>query len=291
MKKVRTWMVVVLLAALALNTVLTSMRIESIKEDLYYSNLKFETLNINWEQFYQYQQALNTYVLEQVYNPIENVIGSVVAIDYYTKDVDYIQSILDRYPQAIEAINEDGALELGGGTGYVYDTKGTIITCAHVLSVLDGGTPGIYGIITFKDGTHKKMLKYSYNKNWQDGADVGVCKIQARGLKLNPVVFADAENLKLGDPVWVIGDPFGLQFSVSKGVVSNLADIYYNSLYVQIDAVVNPGNSGGPVFNTCGQVIGMVAWGISNLGDDSGLNFIVDASIIVAVVDKLIEEF
>ena len=140
------------------------------------------------------------------------------------------------------------------GTGFVVDGKGHIVTAAHVVD----GASSIS--VKFQDGTTRtaKLL------GTDEATDVAVLSVDPSGLTLHPLALGSSASLAIGDQVAAIGDPFTYQRSLSTGVVSGLdrtisaPNGFTVAHAIQTDAALNPGNSGGPVLDASGQVIGIV---------------------------------
>jgi len=140
----------------------------------------------------------------------------------------------------------------GTGTGVVLDKRGNIVTNYHVVE----GARQI--TVTFRDGT---VVPGSVVKS-DEGQDLAVVKVSVSDKTLLPAKFADSSHVRPGDPVFAIGNPFGLTNTVTAGIVSGLdrsspAGTGGLKGMIQTDAAVNPGNSGGPLFNAAGEVIGI----------------------------------
>ena len=173
------------------------------------------------------------------------------------------------------------------GTGFVISEDGYILTNNHVVSyAVEGGYE--VTVVTY-DGTSYKAEIVGAD----EGNDIAVLKIDAKGL--NPVTFADSDSIAVGDTVYAVGNPLGeLDFTMTQGLVSALdRTITTEENYVpinmfQIDAAVNPGNSGGPVYNAAGQVIGVVTAKSSATGVE-GLGFAVPANDAVNIANELME--
>ena len=140
------------------------------------------------------------------------------------------------------------------GTGILIDEAGTILTCLHVVA---GGGPIK---VTFADGFETQARL----QNAQPENDLAVLKPDVVPENLVPAILAGSGGLNIGDKVVAVGNPFGLVGSVSEGVVSGLGrsaesenGVQLKGL-IQFDAAVNPGNSGGPLLNAQGEVIGLV---------------------------------
>ncbi len=165
------------------------------------------------------------------------------------------------------------------GSGFVFDPAGYILTNNHVI---DGATSVT---VTFQDGT---ILPATVVGRDKDG-DLAVLKVSA-GHPLPAVTFGDSGKLRVGDWVLAIGNPFGLPGSTSAGIVSALdRDIGENKYddFIQTDAAVNRGNSGGPLFNLAGQVIGVNSAIYSPDGGSVGIGFAIPAAMAAPVAQSL----
>jgi S1-C subfamily serine protease len=140
------------------------------------------------------------------------------------------------------------------GSGFVVDEDGTIITNAHVV---DGASKVT---VSFEEGGEAIDADV---KGVDDDADIAVLKINPEGRNLTVLPLGDSSELSVGDPVVAIGNPFGLQRTVTTGIVSALQrqvdapSGFPISDVIQTDASINPGNSGGPLLNAKGEVIGI----------------------------------
>ena len=171
------------------------------------------------------------------------------------------------------------------GSGFVYDSDGHIITNNHVVS----GASSIS--VTFADGS-----KYSAKVVGADpSSDLAVLKVDAPSSKLHPLTLGDSTKLEVGDGVVAIGSPFGLSETVTSGIVSALnRDISSTNNFtisgvIQTDAAINHGNSGGPLLNMAGQVVGITTQIESESGGNDGVGFAVPSSTISKVVSKLVK--
>ena len=173
------------------------------------------------------------------------------------------------------------------GTGFIIAEDGYILTNNHVVAYAVQGGYDVT-VMTY-DGTEYAAEIVGAD----EGNDIAVLKIDAEGL--NPVTFADSDSIAVGDTVYAVGNPLGeLDFTMTTGMVSALdRTITTEENYVpinmfQIDAAVNPGNSGGPVYNAAGQVIGVVTAKTSATGVE-GLGFAVPANDAVNIANELME--
>jgi putative serine protease PepD len=171
------------------------------------------------------------------------------------------------------------------GTGFVVDGKGHIVTAAHVVE----GASSIS--VKFQDGTTRtaKVL------GTDEATDVAVLSVDPSGLTLHPLALGSSASLSIGDQVAAIGDPFTYDRSLSTGVVSGLdrtisaPNGFTVAHAIQTDAALNPGNSGGPVLDTSGRVIGIVDQIATNGSSQtsSGVGFAVPIDLVRSELSKL----
>lgn len=184
----------------------------------------------------------------------------------------------------LQNASEQG-LEESYGSGFIVDRTGFIITNQHVVE-------GAYEIIvTLNDG----VLRHAKLVGTGGDIDLALLKIEARS-QLQPLVFGDSEALKVADEVFAIGNPYGIGTTVTRGIVSavnrDLSRSPFDS-YIQTDAAINKGNSGGPLVNGKGEVIGVNAAyyrGMVERGGSIGLGFAIPSEVAKAAID-LIRQF
>jgi putative serine protease PepD len=170
------------------------------------------------------------------------------------------------------------------GTGWVFDTKGDIVTNQHVV---DGASKVR---VRFADGS-----TYSATVVGTDiSSDLAVLHVNAPSSKLVPLTLGDSSVLGVGDGVVAIGNPFGLDGTVTSGIVSALdreiqaPDGTPIEGAIQTDAAINHGNSGGPLLNLAGNVIGVTSQIQSDSGGNDGVGFAIPSNTVKNVVDQLI---
>ena len=174
----------------------------------------------------------------------------------------------------------------GVGSGFVFDKKGHIITNEHVVS----NAKKI--VITFLDGRSYNAEIVGVDKF----TDIAVIKVNADLALLNPLSLGDSSNLKVGEQIAAIGNPFGLSGSMTSGIVSQLGRLlpsgegYSIPDIIQTDAAINPGNSGGPLLNMRGEIIGINTAIQSATGEFTGVGFAVPSQTVAKIVPTLIEE-
>jgi S1-C subfamily serine protease len=170
------------------------------------------------------------------------------------------------------------------GSGFVVDSQGHIVTAAHVI---DGATSIK---VTFADGVTRTATLAGRD----DATDVAVLKVDPSGLTLHPLTLGSSAALGVGDALVAIGSPFGYEESVSTGIVSGLdrtiqaPNGYTVAHAVQTDAALNPGNSGGPILDSSGRVVG-IADQIATGGADqsSGVGFAVPIDLVSGELHQL----
>ncbi|MEF2553081.1 Do family serine endopeptidase [Aurantimonas sp. A2-1-M11] len=167
------------------------------------------------------------------------------------------------------------------GSGFVVDPSGVVVTNNHVIADADTIT------VNFADGTQLDAELVGTDPK----TDLAVLKVEP-DQSLVSVKFGDSEALRIGDWVMAIGNPFGLGGSVSIGIVSargrNINAGPYDN-FIQTDAAINRGNSGGPLFDLNGDVVGINTAIISPTGGSIGIGFSVPANLAVNVIDQLRE--
>jgi serine protease Do/2-alkenal reductase len=165
------------------------------------------------------------------------------------------------------------------GSGFVIDPAGYIVTNNHVINGATAVT------VTFQDGT---ILPATVIGTDKDG-DLAVLKVNA-GHKLAAVSFGDSSKLRVGDWVLAIGNPFGLAGTTTAGIVSalhrNIGEDKFDD-FIQTDAAVNRGNSGGPLFDISGHVIGVTSAIYSPSGGSIGLGFAIPSAMVQPVAASL----
>lgn len=193
----------------------------------------------------------------------------------------------------IEAIasGEGGEALIASGSGFVIDPEGHIVTNAHVIEQAD------YLQVSFADGTVTRaevLGKDPYS-------DLAVMRVDIPQAQLWPLELGDSDTLRVGQRVIAIGNPFGLEGTMTVGIISALGrslpaqvlageGYFSNPDIIQTDATINPGNSGGPLLDLHGRVIGVNTAIRSDTGVNAGVGFAVPVNTLKRVVPHLIEE-
>jgi serine protease Do len=191
---------------------------------------------------------------------------------------EFFERFFDGVPRGFERRSE------GQGSGFLIDASGYIVTNNHVA----GGAEEI--TVTLQDGR-----KFDATLVGSDArTDLALLKIEATGLPY--VAFGDSDKARVGDWVVAIGNPFGLGGTATAGIISARGrDIRFNQSpysdndYLQLDAPINVGNSGGPVFNTAGQVVGVNTAIFSPNGGNVGIGFAIPANQAKDIIADLRE--
>jgi putative serine protease PepD len=197
-------------------------------------------------------------------------------------------------PSVVEIVSTSSGSQLGPfgksqdsqaeGTGWVYDTAGHIVTNEHVVD----GASSVK--VTFSDGSTATATVVGKDTS----TDLAVLKVNIASSKLVPLVLADSSNVAVGDQVVAIGNPFGLQDTVTSGIVSALnREIQAPNNEpiegaIQTDAAINHGNSGGPLFDMSGRLIGVTSQIESDSGGSDGVGFAIPSNLVKTIVPQLI---
>ena len=174
----------------------------------------------------------------------------------------------------------------GSGSGSIIDKRGYILTNVHVIS----GASKIY--VSLYDGSQYEATVVGEDID----SDLAIIKFDPpEGLPLKTISFGDSTKLLVGQKVIAIGNPFGMERTMTTGIVSGLGRPIQNSNnriirnMIQTDAAINPGNSGGPLLDTAGRMVGINTMIMSSSGSSSGVGFAVPSEIAVRVVNDLIK--
>jgi len=261
-----------IISGILLNTILT-------KQNLNYNNLnnkiddlrtdtqtKFNEITTNVLETKNDLNTLNTQVgsIDQQFNELDTELTKLKA----SASVDF-SGIIEDAIKAVVTIKTD----LSQGTGFIIDPEGYVITNYHVMQ--NAKSAAVY---TYEGGTHPVRL---IGKN--EEMDIALLKIEGNFEELQ---LDNSDDIQVGEKVIAIGNPLGLQFSVSEGIVSAIHRPGPNNInaYIQTDAALNPGNSGGPLINKQGKVIGINNF---KIGSGESLGFALESNYIEAVVNEI----
>ena len=185
---------------------------------------------------------------------------------------DFFDDLRPRSPRQAQAV----------GSGFIIDAKGIVVTNNHVIETADD-----IRVILHNDKSFEAELL-----GRDPETDIAVLRIKPEGERLRAVQFGDSDGVSVGDWVLAIGNPFGLGGTVTAGIVSARGRDIGNGRYddfIQTDASINRGNSGGPLFNLDGEVIGINTAIFSQTGGSVGIGFAISSNLAVNVVDQLVE--
>lgn len=214
---------------------------------------------------YTQDETQNISVYEIANEAVVNITTEVVGINWF-----------------LEPVPQEG----GSGSGSIIDTRGYVVTNSHVIS----DAVKIY--ISLADGSQHEGTVVGIDKE----NDIAVLKFTPpKDRVLKTIAFGDSTNLKVGQKVLAIGNPFGLERTLTTGIVSALGRPIKTSSntvikdMIQTDTAINPGNSGGPLLDTQGRMIGINTMIYSTSGSSAGIGFSVPVNTAKRVVSELIQ--
>lgn len=207
----------------------------------------------------------------KIYNDLSS---AVVNITYYKTE--YVRYFFDLYPQTSE----------GQGSGVIIDKRGYIITNYHVI----GNADKVTVTLTQEEDIYDAKIVGVDPEN-----DLAVIKIANLNKQFSTIPMGSSGNLKVGQKVYAIGNPFGLDRTLTTGIISGLGrpiKTEEGSVIegaIQTDASINPGNSGGPLIDSSGKLIGINTMIISPSGGSIGLGFAIPVNTVKEVAEELIK--
>lgn len=165
------------------------------------------------------------------------------------------------------------------GSGVIISAEGHLVTSLHVID----GASDITA--TLSDGRRLPVELLGYDET----LDIAVMKIEAEGLR--PLPFADSETVRAGQLVFAVGNPFGLQETITQGIISARERLFASETdkeFFQTDAPINPGNSGGPLVDIRGEIVGINNFIFSQSGGSQGIGFAIPSNAVRRVVDDIL---
>jgi len=209
----------------------------------------------------------------------------------YEKRYLSLVEIFEQSESSVVRVNVQRATQIIGtssiGSGFIFDTFGHIITNSHVVADAEKI------VVTFLDGR-------SYNAQLVGAdpfTDIAVVKVNAEQTQFHPISLGDSSQLKVGEQIAAIGNPFGLSGSMTSGIVSQLGRLlpaqdsgFSIPDVIQTDAAINPGNSGGPLLNMKGEVVGINTAIQSATGEFTGVGFAIPSRTLMKIVPTLIQD-
>ena len=220
---------------------------------------------VNYYQTYTQDELENISVYEKYNEAVVNINTAVMGINWF-----------------LEPVPQEG----GSGSGSIIDPRGYVVTNVHVIE----DAYKIY--ISLSDGTQYEGTVVGTD----EASDIAVIKFDPpKDVELKTIPFGESDNLKVGQKVLAIGNPFGFERTLTTGIVSGLGRPIKNSNNViirdmiQTDTAINPGNSGGPLLDTTGRMIGINTMIYSTSGSSAGIGFAVPINTAKRVVSDLIQ--
>jgi 2-alkenal reductase len=183
-------------------------------------------------------------------------------------------------------LTEDGSGRAASGTGFIWDGAGHVVTNDHVVA----GSNQFAVRLSTGEIVEADLVGVAPNY------DLAVIRLKNVGRLPPPILLGRSSNLKVGQAAFAIGNPFGLDQSLTTGIISALKRRLPTSSgreisnVIQTDAAINPGNSGGPLLDSAGRVIGVTTAILSPSGTNAGIGFAIPADVVNRIVPQLIKE-
>ena len=207
-------------------------------------------------------------------------LNNIQIYEQVNKAVVYVTTVTTQYTWFYQAVQQEGT-----GSGVIIDQQGHVVTNYHVVSGADKIS------ITLADGSVQEGTVVGTDPE----NDLAVVKFNPRGRTLTTVPFGDSDSLRVGMKVLAIGNPFGLDRTLTRGIVSGLARPLQTEQgfmireTIQTDAAINPGNSGGALLNSHAELIGINAAIKSPSGASAGVGFAIPSATVKRIADELIK--
>jgi len=222
-----------------------------------------------------------------------------VTIDPIQTDGSLVSLYQEVIPGVVSILAGSSSGSISQGSGFIFDNEGHIITNNHVVE----------GVSTVEVSFSTGFKAHGTVIGTDADADVAVIKVDAPASEIHPLVIGDSDSLQVGQSVVAIGNPFGLDGTMTLGIISGLGrtqqahaaptggGFFSNADIIQTDAAINPGNSGGPLFNLNGEVVGINQSirtdNFNNLTGNavnSGVGFSISINLVKRVVPVLIRD-
>ncbi|MFQ3535551.1 MAG: trypsin-like peptidase domain-containing protein [Aggregatilineales bacterium] len=219
-----------------------------------------------------------TMLLQRIYAQVN---PSVVALEVRVPSNTSLRSLM---PFIDPSLPTEPRFRIAQGSGFLYDRNGHIVTNNHVIEFADRVT------VIFADGLRLPATIVGTAPD----ADIAVVRVDPAQIRdLQPLPLADSDQVRVGERAIAIGNPFGLNNTMTHGIVSAVGRSLRQQQFsipqiIQTDAAINPGNSGGPLFNNRGEVIGVNTAIRSNVEQSAGIGFAVPSNIVRLMADQLI---
>jgi putative serine protease PepD len=221
----------------------------------------------------------------------ESTVETDAASRIYAADAHGVVAIRATSGRSGASFGESSAAQVDTGSGIVLNREGLIVTNDHVVQGADKITVSLDG----EEGRTRTATVVGEDAP----LDLAVLRIDASGLTLHPLTLAASKSVEVGDPAYAIGNPFGLNWTLTTGIVSALhrtikapdGTAIPNS--IQTDAALNPGNSGGPLLDSAGEVIGInsqiasATTSVDGEAGSSGVGFAISSATVSSYLNRL----
>jgi S1-C subfamily serine protease len=253
--------------------------------------LLFKTITDTWKNRHDYTQRTVTPRGELA----SDEAARVELFEMVSPSVVFVRMKANGGPQAIDGRNSEQ--ELGSGTGFVWDEDGHIVTNLHVVrdALLRQGAELEVQLGESSSSASPQVFTAEF-VGAVSKHDIAVLKIAAEPSSLVPITLGSSDDLKVGQTVLAIGNPFGFERTLSTGVIGGLNrsvgsdDGNILAGMIQTDAAINPGNSGGPLLDSAGRLIGVTTAIVSTSGASAGLGFAVPVNDVHQSVELVMHE-
>lgn len=257
-------LIALLLILLISAIIYLEVSIINLKQELDSTKTELELkINLNFDQTQQQLDEVGSNLIRT-----QEDIGKQINELKATTSADF-SGIIEDVVESVVSIRTD----VSQGSGFIIHEEGFIVTNVHVL------TGAKFAQAVTSDGEIKSASLIGYDA----GFDVAILKISGSYKALE---FDDSDNIRIGEKVIAVGNPLGLSFSVTEGIVSalNRDGLDNEESYIQTDVPLNPGNSGGPLINKKGKVIGINNF---KVGGAEGLGFALESNVVVEKINEI----
>jgi len=257
-------LIALLLILLISAIIYLEVSIINLKQELDSTKTELELkINLNFNQTQQQLDEVGSNLIRT-----QEDIGKQINELKATTSADFSE-IIEDVVESVVSIRTD----VSQGSGFIIHEEGFIVTNVHVL------TGAKFAQAVTSDGEVKSASLIGYDA----GFDVAILKISGSYKALE---FDDSDNIRIGEKVIAVGNPLGLSFSVTEGIVSalNRDGLDNEESYIQTDVPLNPGNSGGPLINKKGEVIGLNNF---KVGGAEGLGFALESNVVVEKINEI----
>ena len=255
------------------------------KSDELIVDIGVSVLTIHKEKILQYEYTRADEEIAVDSN--ETVLETTVEVSQAGRERLYTQARLEKttIEKCVERVSEavvKVSSPAGIGSGFFLNEDGYLITNYHVIEKETKIEVTVFQ--KAKDGFEKKKLKKVKIEAVNPFVDLALLKVEDLGdTEIKYVPLGDIDSIKVGEQVFAIGNPLGLERTVTDGVISTINRAFQGLVYIQTNADINPGNSGGPLFNLAGEVIGVTNMGYIFFG---GLGFAIPIDYVKHFIDN-----